>query len=158
MIFVTVGTTQYPFKRLIEWSIQQAKLFPQKKVIIQSGVYKTTQKLPKNVQLQQYYQFEEVQKFLSNAEIIICHAGMGTLIQSWSKGKKPYVVPRLEKYHEHANDHETEIAKYLSRKEKIFVLDISTQNVPKSLHKKATVVPSGTVAPKKLLRYLSSLC
>ena len=158
MIFVTVGTTQYSFRRLIDWAIRQAELSKRKKFIIQSGVYKYQGVMPQNVIIQQYFSFAKVQHVIQQSDIIICHAGMGTIIQCWGYGKKPWVVPRLEKCNEHANDHETTIANYLLDKEKIFVLDISSENLPKIPHKKKIVINGDTASRKKLLRYLSSIC
>ena len=47
---------------------------------------------------------------MANADIIITHGGPATFMGAIAKGKKPIVVPRLEKFGEHVNDHQIEFA------------------------------------------------
>lgn len=116
MIFVTVGTTQYPFSRLIDTVINLAKKRPQETFIIQSGAYIPNIPLPKNVTCKTYYQFFEVQRIIKRSKLIICHAGLATILQIAKAGKVPLVIPRKKEYGEHINNHETKIAQLLARK------------------------------------------
>ncbi len=157
MIFVTVGTTQYPFRRLIDWSIQQAKSYPNEKVVIQSGVYKVIQNVSDNILIQQSFAFPEVQEYIKKSDQIICHAGMGTIIQCWSFGKKPFVVPRLEKYGEHANDHETQICRYLYHQDKINILNMNSQ-LNLGFIKSWNMKVSDSSKKLNLIKYLALVC
>ena len=53
---------------------------------------------------------------IDKADYVICHAGVGTIITSISKGKKVLAVPRLYKYGEHQNDHQLQIADAYTKK------------------------------------------
>ena len=43
---------------------------------------------------------------MENAEIIVAHAGMGSILTSLSMGKRIIVMPRRASLHEHRNDHQ----------------------------------------------------
>lgn len=88
MIFITVGTTQYKFKRLIDTAISIAKQYPREQFVIQSGTYTYKNTLPNNVLINLYFTFEDVQKYLKAAKLVVCHAGLGTILQTHSHGKK----------------------------------------------------------------------
>ncbi len=54
---------------------------------------------------------EEMQELQQQADLIICHAGTGTVTGAIKKGKKVIVFPRLQQYHEHESDHQLELAR-----------------------------------------------
>ena len=58
---------------------------------------------------------EEMKKLINQANIIITHGGVGSIITAITKGKKVIAVPRLKKYKEHVNDHQTEIVEAFNR-------------------------------------------
>ncbi len=115
MIFVTVGTSRYPFPRLINQAIELARSTKQK-IVIQSGTYAIQKLLPANVVIKPFFSFSETQQLLKTAKLIISHAGVGTILQALHYGKEPLVMPRLKKYGEHASDHQVEVAHYLAQK------------------------------------------
>ena len=45
---------------------------------------------------------------MDEADIVITHGGPATFMGVISKGKRPIVVPRQEKFGEHVNDHQME--------------------------------------------------
>ena len=49
---------------------------------------------------------DEIEKFEQQADYIITHGGVGSIIGSIEKGKKVIAVPRLKQYGEHVNDHQ----------------------------------------------------
>lgn len=59
---------------------------------------------------------EELEKLQENADLIITHGGVGSILQSITKGKKVIAVPRLHKYQEHVNDHQQEIVELFNKK------------------------------------------
>lgn len=71
MIFVTVGTHEQQFNRLIEymdkWAIENDE-----EVIIQTG-YSTYE--PKNCKWQKLFSFQEMCKYVDDARIVITHGG-----------------------------------------------------------------------------------
>lgn len=53
-------------------------------------------------------------RYIDSADLIICHGGVASLISSMKKKKKIIAFPRLGKYHEHLDDHQTEFASKLA--------------------------------------------
>ena len=53
--------------------------------------------------------FDEIEKFEQQADCIITHGGVGSIIGSIERGKKVIAVPRLKQYGEHVNDHQLDI-------------------------------------------------
>lgn len=109
MIFVTVGTHEQPFDRLLKWieKMVEDKIIDEE-VIIQKGYTDYEPKHCKNFKLIGY---EEMQKYIAEARIIITHGGPASFIAPLSIGKIPIVVPRQKDYNEHVNNHQLEFAK-----------------------------------------------
>ena len=55
-------------------------------------------------------------------EVIITHAGVGTIIKGLKLGKKMIVAARLKKYKEHVNDHQLQILDTFAKEEYIIPL------------------------------------
>ena len=108
MIFVTVGTHEQPFNRLIE-CIDNLKKdgVIQEDVIIQTG-YSTYE--PQYCTWQKLYPYQEMIKLVDEARIVITHGGPSSFIMPLQIGKIPIVVPRRKKYDEHVNNHQVEFA------------------------------------------------
>lgn len=106
MIFVTVGTHEQAFNRLIE-EVDRLKgeNLIEDEVVIQRG-YSTYE--PKYCKYYDLIAYEEMQKYQEEARVIITHGGPASFIYPLSIGKVPIVVPRQKKYDEHVNDHQYE--------------------------------------------------
>lgn len=111
MIFVTVGTQDKQFKRLleeVERLIKNGKILDT--VVAQIGNTKFTTDLDsKYMHLIEFTTPREVEALIQNAELIITHGGVATIIEGLNMGKKIIAVPRLKKYKEHVNDHQLQI-------------------------------------------------
>ena len=113
MIFVTVGTQDRPFTRLIKAVDEAVKLGKIKdEVIVQAGVseYKS-----EYIKVLNYVPFEEFNKYINNADIIITHGGVGSILSAIKLGKKVIAVPRLKKYEEHINDHQLQVIEKMTK-------------------------------------------
>ena len=111
MIFVTVGTHEQPFNRLIKKVDDLvADGTIQEKVVMQTGF--STYK-PKHCEAHKMMSFDEMQQNLKNARIVITHGGPSSFIEALQFGKVPIVVPRQEKFHEHVNNHQVDFAKLI---------------------------------------------
>ncbi len=53
---------------------------------------------------------DDFKKMIDEADLIITHAGTGTVTSSIKKGKKVIIFPRMAKYDEHYDDHQLELA------------------------------------------------
>lgn len=104
MIFVTVGTHEQPFNRLIEYidNLKQNGGI-REDVIIQTG-YSTYE--PKYCMWKKLFPYQNMLKMVSEARIVITHGGPSSFIMPLQIGKTPIVVPRQKKYNEHVNDHQ----------------------------------------------------
>ena len=65
----------------------------------------------KNMKMYTQVTLDEMRKMIDNADLIITHGGVGSIIESIEKNKKVIAVPRLKKYKEHVNDHQLDIIK-----------------------------------------------
>ena len=111
MIFVTVGTHEQPFNRLIE-EVDKLKGegLIEDEVIIQRGYSTYT---PKYCKCYDLISYEDMQKYNKEARIVITHGGPASFIDVLALGKTPIIVPRQSKYNEHVNDHQLEFSKAL---------------------------------------------
>lgn len=122
MIFVTVGTHEQPFNRLVEymdkWAANHAE-----EVIIQTG-YSTYQ--PNHAKWQKLYPFQEMTELVQKARIVITHGGPSSFIMPLQIGKIPVVVPRRKEFNEHVNDHQADFCRQVAQRQGniIFVEDI----------------------------------
>ncbi len=109
MIFVTVGTHEQPFNRLVE-HIDKLKGdgVIQEEVIIQTG-YSTYE--PRYCKWQKLFPYTEMIELVEQARIVITHGGPSSFIMPLQIGKVPIVVPRKKEFGEHVNDHQVEFVK-----------------------------------------------
>lgn len=109
MIFVTVGTHEQPFDRLIQ-CVDELKGDGGilEDVIVQTG-YCTYE--PKHCVWQKFFPYQQMVTNVANAHIVITHGGPSSFIMPLQIGKIPIVVPRQKKYDEHVNDHQVEFCR-----------------------------------------------
>ena len=120
MIFVTLGTQDKPFLRLIqavEKQLQEGNI--QEEVIVQAGYTKYESKI---MQIIPYMEQSVFDQYMKEANIVITHGGVGTIIQGLQMKKKMIVAPRLAKYGEHVNDHQLQIATNFAKENYILLL------------------------------------
>lgn len=125
MIFVTVGTHEQAFNRLISEvdKIAQDKDIKEQ-FYIQTGF---SDYIPQNCQWSKFLSFNEMDALIKQSNIVITHGGPASFIAPLEMGKIPIVVPRMEKFNEHINDHQVDFVKLIaSRMNNIIpVYDIS---------------------------------
>ena len=111
MIFVTVGTHEQSFERLVR-KIDELKINGkiEDEVIIQKGF---TDYEPKSCTSYKLIGYEEMQKYIEEARIVITHGGPASFMAPLSLGKIPIVVPRLKEFGEHVNNHQMDFVKQL---------------------------------------------
>lgn len=122
MIFVTVGTHEQQFNRLIQ-KVDELKRdgIIQDEVIIQTG-FSTYE--PKYCQWSNFIPYKQMKKNIEEARIVITHGGPASFIMPLQLGKTPIVVPRQHQFDEHVNDHQLEFCKaLLNRYNSIIVVE-----------------------------------
>lgn len=109
MIFVTVGTHEQPFNRLIR-KIDELKRdgIIKEEVIMQIG-YSTYE--PKYCKWFKLLPYSEMVKNVKDARIVITHGGPASFIMPLQIGKVPIVVPRQKEFDEHVNNHQVDFSK-----------------------------------------------
>ena len=126
MIFVTVGTHEQPFDRLVSAiDALKGKGVIEEDVIIQTG-YSTYE--PKHCTWSRLFPYSEMVKNVKDARIVITHGGPSSFIMPLQEGKIPVVVPRQEKYAEHVNDHQVAFCREVQQRQKnILVVEDTDQ-------------------------------
>lgn len=113
MIFVTVGTHEQAFNRLVvhmdKWAGEHDE-----EVIMQTG-FSTYE--PKNCQWSKLYPYSEMIKMVDKARIVITHGGPSSFIMPLQVGKIPIVVPRKKEYDEHVNDHQVDFCNQVAKRQ-----------------------------------------
>lgn len=113
MIFVTLGTQDKPFSRLIEAVEKQVILGNIKEeVIVQSGCTKYS---PGRLRIVDFMTEDEHIKTLKDARLIITHAGAGTIIQGLENNKVIIAAARKKEFGEHVNNHQEQLLENFSQ-------------------------------------------
>lgn len=113
MIFVTVGTHEQPFNRLVEymdrWSQENDE-----EVVIQTG-FSTYE--PKHCKWSKLYPYKTMIEMVDKARIVITHGGPSSFIMPLQIGKIPIVVPRKHEFDEHVNDHQVDFCRKVAERQ-----------------------------------------
>ena len=117
MIFVTVGT-QLPFDRLVRTVDNWAGSRQRTDVFAQIG---PTPWSPHHITWTQHLDALTFQRKVEQADFLVAHAGMGTIITALELGKPILVMPRREHLREQRNDHQYATAVRLRELGKIVV-------------------------------------
>jgi UDP-N-acetylglucosamine transferase subunit ALG13 len=115
--FVSVGNAKQPFQRLLNVVTRLADVLPQP-VLVQHG---HTPFIPSRCKAVAFLGMEEFEASIREAELIILHAGAGSVIHALQAGKVPVIVPRLADYGEHVNNHQLELARVLEGQGRVIV-------------------------------------
>lgn len=118
-IFVPLGTQRFPFRRLIDaFNLMVEKgLYQENEILMQSFVY-PSKPLFKHVNL---IPKEEFDKYVDEAEVVVTHSGVNSIISCMNREKPLVICPRFSKYKEHIDDHQSEIANLMREKYDVLV-------------------------------------
>jgi UDP-N-acetylglucosamine transferase subunit ALG13 len=119
VIFVTVGSV-FPFDRLIRamdnWAIANGRA----DVVAQIGEGRY---LPQHMKFDRRVKQAEFSALVAKAEVVVSHAGMGTVITAGRAGRPLVLLPRRKEWGEHNTDHQVATANWLRGKPGIFVAE-----------------------------------
>ena len=115
--FVSLGNALQPFARLLEGIDRLAAQLPQP-VIVQHG---HTPFRDGACQLVPFLGMNEFIGHIHNADLLIMHAGAGSIMHAVEAGKIPVVMPRRAAFGEHVNDHQVEFAQALAEAGKVVI-------------------------------------
>ena len=117
MILVTLGTQKQSFNRLLDM-IEKSNI--NDKIIVQAGY---TKYKSKKMKMLDFVDYQEMDKLIKQADLIITHGGTGSIVTAIKQGKKVIACPRLKKYGEHVDDHQKQIVDIFSEVGYILKLD-----------------------------------
>ena len=122
MIFVTVGTHEQQFDRLLIYLDELKGANKIKDEIIMQIGFSTY--IPQYCKWEKLIPYDEMLSNVTKARIVITHGGPASFILPLQMGKIPIVVPRKAKYGEHVNNHQVEFCEMVAReKRNIIFLD-----------------------------------
>ena len=131
-IFVSVGNATQPFNRMIEGVLSLSDKLP-KPIYIQHGNTPVLERRD-NVIWVKYLSLENFKKYIIKSELLILHAGAGSLIHAIKSGKVPVVMPRKLAYKEHIDDHQMELVQVLGKENRI-VIAMEPEDIEAAINK-----------------------
>lgn len=140
MIFVTVGTHEQQFNRLIKYMDCWAEKHDED-VYMQVGF--STYK-PAHCNWTEFLPFQQMEEKIYDARIVITHGGPSSFISPIQKGKIPVVVPRNEEYGEHINNHQIDFCNYVSIQNKNIIVVNNIEELGEIISKYDEIVTSMT--------------
>lgn len=116
MIFLSLGTHEQPFERAIDAVLAIAG---GEEVVVQHG-HTPARTDVAGCRWIEFTPYERVVELMGDADVIACHAGVGTIMTAMSLGRKPVVLPRLARHGEHVDDHQLQITRHFAEKGFVF--------------------------------------
>lgn len=142
MVFVTVGTHEQPFDRLVRAvDALVADGMLDEEVFVQTG-YCTYE--PENCGWQRFVPAPEMRERMEEADVVVTHGGPSSFIEAMAAGKVPVVVPRYERYGEHVNDHQGAFVRLVAERRGGIVPVYDMENLPEAIERARELSASGT--------------
>jgi UDP-N-acetylglucosamine transferase subunit ALG13 len=113
MIFATVGTHNQPFRRFLA-----ALETLDDDVVVQYGA---NERPAWAAEAKPFMAFEEVTGAMRDADAVVTHAGVGSILCARTLGHVPIVMPRLARLGEHVDDHQVELCHALAQAGRVIV-------------------------------------
>jgi UDP-N-acetylglucosamine transferase subunit ALG13 len=141
MIFVTVGTNEARFDRLLR---AVAELPHDEQFVVQHG--HSSPLGPRHAELVDFLSFEAMVETIRRARVVVTHSGVGSVMVSLANAKRPIVVPRRKSFGEAVDDHQLQLGRRFAE-----VGLVTLVEEPAALgealtreHEAASVVPSSS--------------
>jgi UDP-N-acetylglucosamine transferase subunit ALG13 len=152
VIFVTVGTNEAPFDRLLH---AVARIETDEELLVQHGASRIR---PSNSTCLDFMPFEELVEHVRRARAVVTHAGVGSVLVSLTSGKCPIVVPRKPEFGEAVDDHQLVFGRRFAETGLVQLVE-EPAGLADMLDRAPTAAPAATVGGSSLAaelrRYLS---
>jgi UDP-N-acetylglucosamine transferase subunit ALG13 len=109
VILVTIGTNEQPFDRLVRAA---AALDARDDVVVQYGSSRAVTPRPGWFE---FMPFDELAALAGDSRVVVCHAGVGSIMMARRCGHRPIVVPRRHGLAEAVDDHQVGLARRLAQ-------------------------------------------
>ncbi len=130
------------FDRLIEAVDAWAGENPRESVFAQLGPGKYK---PRFCQFAAFVPPDKANDLFRQADLIVSHAGMGSILTALRYLKPIVVMPRRASLWEHRNEHQLATAKWLGKKAGIFVANDATA-ISRLLSERGTLIPGDGIS------------
>jgi UDP-N-acetylglucosamine transferase subunit ALG13 len=117
MIFVTVGTSTFPFDRLLR-GVDSLEVGHE--LVVQYGA---SGLVPRARVARQFMSYAEVVEHMQRARAVIAHGGAGSILTALQAGRHPLIVPRRRQHSEAVDDHQVELASRLADRGLLTIVD-----------------------------------
>ncbi len=158
LIFVTVGSRNYPFDRLFkkldmlyEEGVINDSMFAQ----IGTATYQ-----PKHYEYKSFISQDEFIERINEADIIVTHGASGSIMKALNNRKKVIAVTRLEKYGEHIDDHQIQNNEAFASNRFVLMADLELDDLGECFKKiyegTADLVPWENKDPLAIINMIDS--
>jgi UDP-N-acetylglucosamine transferase subunit ALG13 len=141
MIFLTVGTI-LPFDRLV-WAVDEAVAAKVITTPVLAQIGRTGWR-PRHLAWVATLEKAEFDRKVAEADFVISHAGMGSIMIALEHGKRLLAMPRRKCYREAVNDHQVACARRFAEMGHLLVA-ADTDELPQRLREMEAFVPAGRV-------------
>jgi len=147
MIFVTVGTNEARFERLVEAA---GRIPGTEELVIQTGACLAA---PVRARCVPFLPYEDMVEHVRGARVVVSHAGVGSIMLSLMAGRRPVVVPRRASFGEAVDDHQVPLARRLDAAGLVRLLE-DPADLPQAIIEDAMRAPVGAEGATELSREL----
>jgi UDP-N-acetylglucosamine transferase subunit ALG13 len=114
VIFATCGSSHFPFDRMMD----SLAALADEDLYVQHGPATP----PPHARCVSFLPFDEIVRNIEEADIVISHAGVGSILCATQAGHTPVIFPRLKRYKETVDDHQTELASALEERGRAIIV------------------------------------
>lgn len=117
-ILVTVGGHTDSFMRMVEYILRFSEIYEEYMITIQHGFTKIEEQKKLKYQKIVFIEFlsrSEMLSLIKDSNVIITHAGIGTINDCINFNKKPIIIPRLTQLREHTDPSQVEVCNFFMR-------------------------------------------
>lgn len=114
---VTVGSEKFPFARMLAAArdaLHGVETHWQTGTTPVSGL-----ELPGDVR--PWWPGDELARTAREADVVLTHAGVGSILMVLRTGGCPVVIPRIHEFNEHVDDHQTQLSETLAQRDLVVV-------------------------------------
>lgn len=140
MIFVTVGTHEQQFDRLIKYVDDMKKNGKIKEEIIMQTGFSTYK--PQYCTWERFIPYNKMEENIVNARIVITHGGPASFIMPLQIGKIPIVIPRQNKFDEHVNNHQVEFTTNIAERMGTIIPILDIKDLDKTIENYDLIIAS----------------
>ena len=109
----------------------------------------------------EYFRFmsgKDIERCYSDARVVVCHAGTGSILKTLEHKKPLVLVPRLRKYNEVFDDHQLEVARQMEAQGVTVVHEIGNlENAIRSTNTSPQQLNAGGTLVERLKEYIDQI-